>query len=249
MPLRNVISFSVWGDSPKYLVGMIRNLELCARFYPGWDVQIYCDRNVRDWIRENIQSADLGNLTWSMKWLADDHWCPRMMQRFLIADDPTVGRFICRDADSRIMQREVDAVNEWIVEDKVGHVMRDHPAHAQPMLGGLWGAQWRRDNWQAPNMEAMIRDYLSAPEGSERRPYRRGQYADDQNFLHLWVWPWLSYSCTQHDSVCRQAYSGAKPFPTPRNTFPRFCGEVWEVNPDGSEFPRDDDWRQIKEEE
>jgi hypothetical protein len=37
-----------------------------------------------------------------------------MFWRFLVADDPSVDRFIVRDADSRLNPRDALAVAEWV---------------------------------------------------------------------------------------------------------------------------------------
>ena len=64
-----------------------------------------------------------------------------MVWRFLIASDPSVGRYIIRDADSRLSERKA-AVSEWIESGKKFHVMRDHPSHNNfAMSGGMWAGQ------------------------------------------------------------------------------------------------------------
>ena len=40
-----------------------------------------------------------------------------------------------RDLDSRIHEREVEAVEEWLSSDQPVHAMRDHPQHNTAMLG------------------------------------------------------------------------------------------------------------------
>lgn len=64
-----------------------------------------------------------------------------MQWRFLVLGDNTVQKFLARDLDSRITQREMDAVNEWEKSSKLFHAMRDHPAHETPILGGMWGGK------------------------------------------------------------------------------------------------------------
>jgi hypothetical protein len=60
-----------------------------------------------------------------------------MFWRFLVADDPTVDRYIIRDADSRLNMREKLAIDEWIASGKKIHILRDHPNHGDfPISGG-----------------------------------------------------------------------------------------------------------------
>ena len=53
---------------------------------------------------------------------------PRMW-RFLVMLDPLVDRFISRDIDSDIVDREVAAVQQWLASNYTFHVLRDHPSH------------------------------------------------------------------------------------------------------------------------
>lgn len=63
-----------------------------------------------------------------------------MFWRFLVADDETVDRYIVRDTDSRLNEREARAVDAWIASGKKYHILRDHPSHSQATVsGGIWG--------------------------------------------------------------------------------------------------------------
>ena len=44
--------------------------------------------------------------------------------------------FICRDTDSLVIDREREALREWMDSDSMIHVMRDHPGHWEYILGG-----------------------------------------------------------------------------------------------------------------
>ena len=39
--MKKVISFSVYGENPKYTLGLIRNLELIEKIYPEWITYVY----------------------------------------------------------------------------------------------------------------------------------------------------------------------------------------------------------------
>lgn len=239
-----VISFSLYGTAQKYRVGMLRNLELAKQYYPDWRVRIYADAGCVTWICHEKEIGFYDNPTqFDLIACSPLHFAPPLMWRFLVADDPQVERFIVRDADSRIGAREAAAVAEWEKEDTILHVMRDHQAHCNPIMGGMWGLQPRRSNWEMPKMEGLIREFLSSD-----NPYLKHDYQVDQEFLWSKIWPMFKHTCTQHASVCRNAYPGSKPFPTKRD-FPRFVGEVYEIDSEGREHPREGDWQQIKQEE
>lgn len=219
----NAISFSLYGNSPKYCLGAIRNIPLAREFYPGWKCVFYCDETVPELVMGEI--LDRGGQ------LRSPHpGVPRMLWRAMINDDPEVERYIVRDTDSRLNAREAASVNAWVKSGKMFLSQRDHPAHAREINGGLWGAV----RGLIPSMENLIHDFEPGDD-----------YSDDQTFLCRVVWPLVRHECLQHDSVSRHLFPGSLPFPTKRSGCHRFLGEVWEILPDGSEIPREHDLSQI----
>ncbi|XP_066971947.1 uncharacterized protein [Macrobrachium rosenbergii] len=123
-PNQKVASFSVYGPFlSKYYLGIEYLLPRLLKLYPGWNMRLYhrmnlSDPKVNEWVcglacqyphfdlcdAENLHI--LGNVTNS----TGRAW------RFGPLGDKFVDRFIIRDTDSPILQREVDAVQEWITE-------------------------------------------------------------------------------------------------------------------------------------
>ena len=60
----------------------------------------------------------------------------RMNWRYLPMIDPRVDRMMAKDTDSEVNDREFAAVNQWLRSDYTFHVMRDHPGHHFPIMGG-----------------------------------------------------------------------------------------------------------------
>ena len=60
----------------------------------------------------------------------------KKMWRYLAMIDPQVDRYMSRDTDSEIFEREVAAVDEWLRSDRTFHVMRDHQGHLAEIMGG-----------------------------------------------------------------------------------------------------------------
>jgi hypothetical protein len=241
-PMR-AISFSLYGDDPKYINGMVANINLRDRIYKGWQIYIYCDgpafRNIGGPIGE-YEYHSTGVTLYRIAEKIEDHPIPPMFWRFMIADNPLIERFIVRDADSRLSEREAAAVEEWIKSDKILHIMRDHQAH-QLIPGGMWGAQWRRDNWAAPEMSKLIAEFVGTDHANEEQR----KYGADQEFLRTKVWPWAKNSVIQHDaSEHRRKQLGGVPFPTKRE-WPRFVGEVFNEHDE----PRANDWPMVPKEE
>lgn len=214
------VAFSLYGSAERYRVGMHRNLELIAQHYPGWSARIY------------MPPAMCGG-AWHLEFAT---WVkfhppniPSMMARFLIHDSPDCERFLVRDADSRIGPREAAAVQAWITNGRLLHVMRDHPAHSSfPICGGMWGALGGK---LLPSMNAAILAWMRNHAGAY------AGHDPDQKFLADVVVPAAAGSIFQHDTFSRPYYPGSLPFPTPRDslgglntTIPYFVGEVFDAN-------------------
>jgi len=129
-----VISFSLWGNNPKYTVGAIRNAELALNIYPDWKCKFFIGKCVPKSIIEQLYSYP--NTLFSLKPTIGD-WTS-MFWRFETSYDTNIDISIFRDTDSRINMRERYAVEDWLDTDKTFHIMRDHPHHGFPILGGMW---------------------------------------------------------------------------------------------------------------
>jgi protein O-GlcNAc transferase len=186
-----VVSYSLWGDNPKYNVGALRNAELVSELYPGWQARFYVGTNTPSETLSGL--IDRGAHVIDMNKPGD--WTG-MFWRFEAASDPDVDVMISRDCDSRITAREVAAVKQWLGSNAMFHIMRDHPHHATEILGGMWGAR-------APllsNMSDLIREYV------------KGDFWQvDQNFLREVVYPKVSQFSMVHDEFFQKI-----PFPTKR---------------------------------
>lgn len=202
-----VIAYSLYGDRKMYTEGMLRNIELAPVIYPGWRVWIYCNETVpREYLEryKRYDHVEIKDMTGSPY--------PGMMWRFL----PKVDIFISRDTDSRLMIREKECVEEWLASDKKMHVMRDHPAHRLPVLGGLWGL--KKNNL---DMESTLSRFLD--QFKERDNWN---YGIDQEFLRAVYRFFVSQnSVLAHDSI--GWFPGSIPFPRPLGPEFHFVGEVF----------------------
>jgi len=149
---RRIISFSLYGQLPIYVVGAIRNAELVHEVYEGWIARFYVDESVSVDVLEALatRGAEIVKVDCPRKGpMYGRYW------RFWVAADAEVERFIVRDADSRLNTRERAAVDAWGASGKRFHIMRDSIHHNRLMLSGMWGGlggclpEIRRqvDNW------------------------------------------------------------------------------------------------------
>ena len=182
-PPKRVITYSLYGKTPKYVKGAVRNAELISSIFPGWTARFYIDMStVPEEIVTQLKAANAELVPIDMS----KHGTQSMFWRFWAAADPTVERFISRDVDSRLMPRDKAAVDLWIASGKGFHVIRDHPSHSlYPMSGGLWGCT----KGSLSNVMELI---ASFPTDSN--------YLTDMNFLNKLVWPIAMKDVLQHDA-------------------------------------------------
>ena len=51
--MKKIISFSLWGDSLKYLKGALENVKCQQQLFPGWICRFYCHSHINlKWINE-----------------------------------------------------------------------------------------------------------------------------------------------------------------------------------------------------
>ena len=135
--MKKIISFSLWGNNPRYTDGAIQNIKLAKIYYPDWICRFYLGKTTDTNLINKIKSFDN---TECILMNEDENWSG-MFWRFYAADDESVDVMISRDCDSRIGKREKYAVEQWLNSSIKFHIMRDHPFHAIPILGGMWGAK------------------------------------------------------------------------------------------------------------
>ena len=169
-----------------------------------------------------------------MQWVNELDKLLTEVWRFFPTLDPQVDIFLSRDLDSPIKAREVEAVDEWVKSGKALHVMRDHPAHGVPILGGLWGARLTRSRraWKFI-WTAMMADPLSRSV--------RGSKGADQSLLQRHVWGKLYGGVMQHDSYfCKKWPEGSRGFPSQRqNSSENFVGGYRNGRPVWRECPKE----------
>ena len=180
-----VISFSLWGDLPIYTCGAIANARLVGDLYPGWRAVFYLGRSVPNEVSDELER--LGSTTIRVE-EPEDYMA--LMWRFRAVIIPGVTTVIFRDTDSRLSVRERSIVKEWQNSGKALHVIRDHPFHTVPILGGMWGCQ-------GASTLRSISDFLTLAGTMEPA------YGVDQEFLARHVYPAFARRILVHDSFFR----------------------------------------------
>lgn len=199
-----LISFSLWGNNLKYCIGAIRNAELIKDIYPNWTARFYIHKDVNKSYVDQIN-----NLGAQVKIMDENPSWEGMMWRYFPINDEDIELFISRDTDSRLNMREKNAVDAWINSDKNFHIMRDHPYHGFPILGGMFGA--RKQGFE------IIRDSMSQFKFENR-------YGTDYTFFSDMLFPKI-----KDDSLIHDEFFDKKPFPTIRLNY-QFVGAIFDEN-------------------
>lgn len=235
---RNVISFALFnknGNSAHFkekdwLLAGIEANRIGWHFYlPDWVMRVYvgpgipqqvidkliatADADPNFEIRQNISIQRAGN-----------NYHQWMMHRFLVADDPSVKRFIVRDLDGRPSLREVLAINDWIRSGRPFHTIRDHQWHSKPVMGGMWGGTDRMSWRSRTTMRILIAKYIINHRGS----------FTDQDFLEEELWNRVALESWQHDIVpsrkyCLRSPDGCHHIPESVRWDEFFIGSPWKI--------------------
>ena len=220
--MKNVVAYSLWGDHPMYWVGAIRNIEGVKKYFPGWICRFYIDKNCNQELIETINGDGV-----EVVLVDSEDSFHGMFWRFWAVEDPEVDIFLSRDCDSRFTDREFFAIDEWLKSDKDIHIMRDHPYHTVPILGGMWGC--RRGILRESNLSNSIAEWN-----------RYSKKGCDQDFLSQ-IYPSLKEYAFEHSEFGLNYGGETKPFPTDRIDY-QFVGEIYDEN----DQRHPDHWKLIK---
>lgn len=203
--MKKLISYSLWGDNPMYNHGFLQNYFGAKRFYKDWDVVLYYDDTISDFVKDFIRDNNVLSFNMTGSNIAGAFW------RFLAMDIKDVSHVVFRDCDSRLSEREKLAVDEWIQSNKTLHVMRDHPLHRIPLgvgemsiLAGMWGIKGG-----SLNMKDKLESYVTN---------NSQNWGADQTFL------FEIYKEFKNDMLTHDEFFGGNKFPIPRKD-KHFIGE------------------------
>lgn len=170
--VNKIISMSVWGNNPRYIIGARKQVELAKEFYPDWKVRIYIDDKSK-LADLDVELIEVTDGSYGMYW------------RFLPMFEDENNIVIVRDSDSRITIREQMAVNEWLESGKKFHTFKDHEAHFEfAVIGCAFGFKGKLPQEAFNEMQEYIK--------------HSGQYLGDQIYLQQVVWPLVKDDAIVH---------------------------------------------------
>ena len=199
--MKKIISISVWGDNPRYIIGANRQYELAKQFYPDWKFRIYTDDRNKFSHLKDAQIIQVVDGSYGMYW------------RFGAMFEDKDNIVLIRDSDSRITPREVRAVNEWLDSDKAFHTFRDHDAHYEfPIIGCAFGYKGRFNDLEHRRML----EYRS----------QLNYYVGDQIYLRDAIYPLVKDSMMVHTMTEDWFGETRKKLVNPYD----FCGNGYDEN-------------------
>lgn len=209
--MKKVISFSLWGDLTRYTYGAIINVQLALKYYPTWECRFYINK---DDVPLPIISelSTYPNVTFIFK-SSEKTLSNQLMWRLEPIDDDDVEVMICRDTDTRILPREVLAVDEWLKSGKTFHIMRDTIYHRYSIIGSLFGMR-KGINIK---MACLILD---------------SNIDNEQAFLEKIIYPLTFNNRFIHDEIIKYETSECTPFPIKYDSNSHHIGEF--VSSDGT---------------
>lgn len=221
----NLVSFSLWGDDPKYLRGAIENVKRGREIYDGWIYRFYIAANLNG--RPEINKLqELG---------AEVHVCVgnpsreglywRMWPVFYAQHDIVA----IRDADSRPSMRERSCVTEFEQSDAAAHTIRDHRCHTTAIMGGLWACRPARIKGLLPHLRQSFDDRLrfvrTAPDSAGAPKHGHMQFSD-QDWLQVAIYD----SLPECEMLCHDDWKRARKSDRPIKTKSSpmdFCGQIY----------------------
>lgn len=230
--MKKIISYSLWGETPIYIKGAIANARDAATYYPDWIPRFYIHNKVSYEIISEIEDLGAETIIMDLNIKTENYSKqeinPGWFWRFEILKDPEVERFIVRDTDSRLSNRERNCVKDWEKSGKDVHIIRDHPHHGVRMLAGTWGAT--RNFSETINYPELVNKFV------KENPKNNAQHGGyDQFFLSTIIYPLAKKSLCVHDSNPTLRFSDEsqkiRPFPALTLNYPtsNFIGQPVEV--------------------
>jgi len=180
--MKQVISYSLYGNDMRFLVGAIKNAELAQRFFPGFTVRYYYGKSVPRWVLSTLlvfphvelvkvdDKEDNLSRTW----------------RFMAAADTNVDVVLSRDVDARLSIREFEAHQEFMDSNFGFHIIRDHPTgHGYLISAGMFAIKTEK-------YRNLMFNLLTQHEFKDT-------YMTDQEFMTYVVYPHIAADCLVHD--------------------------------------------------
>jgi hypothetical protein len=207
----NVFSYCIYGSQDKYCLGLIKNLEQIAIFYPDFETHIAVGNDVPDHYIQKYKEFKNTKLT-----IYSDITGGRLMSyRFFPIDNPEVDLMLSRDADSRLTERDRWCIDQFLKSDYQLFTIRDHIYHERELMGGQWGMR-RLPKFSMQSAYDIFKAMYSNVD----------RYYSDQDFIRDYIYRPNVTQCVAYTSCYTYPGETALPIAIPRRDIYDFCGNV-----------------------
>jgi hypothetical protein len=190
--MKKIISFCLFGSDNIYCRGLIENIDLINKKYNDWEIYIYYE-NIPDNILDILSNKEHTKL---FKCTNKNNLYEALLWR-LYPLESNADIFISRDADSRITDREMKFINEWINSDKVFHIIRDHYKHKWRIMAGMFGIKIKEFN-KLYNIKSIDTYIIEMNDYVILKKKKKKWVQIDQLFLGIVFWPLIKYNNMSH---------------------------------------------------
>ena len=188
----NVISFALNTNNLDFVNGAFRNLMLAKRLLPNWQVRVYAGTVV-----EKRHTDILTAFGAQVVSVSSEINIPHALWPYMVADDPTVSRFIVRNVTHRLSPHQCRLLIGWHESGHDYHTIRDLEGHTDYVLvPDLFGAMSSQLHVSLGNsVYETIRIALASK-----------NYSEDIDFLNDVLLPKID-NFMSHDSVSHSKWS------------------------------------------
>jgi GR25 family glycosyltransferase involved in LPS biosynthesis len=210
--MKKVISFCVYGNEEKYIKGLTKNLEIINDKLPDFYSYIYAGADIKE--EQLVEYNSFKNVKIVRKNISDSLI---KFDRFFPIDDEDVEVCFSRDIDSRINERDIWTMREFIASEKKFHIIRDHHWHKMRIMAGCFGI--KKING------LKIKDEFENWKESQTN----FNYGSDENFLQEIIYPKISSCCLIHSDIVGYIGEQIERIKSPMKTEYDFIGNVVEM--------------------
>lgn len=179
--MKQIISYSLYGNNLKYLIGAIKNAIIAQRIMKEFTLLFYIGKSVPEWCTTTLSLFDNVNLIY-MDGTEDSSAMFWRFHAFALEADYV----LIKDADARLSLRDKYAHQEFVDSGLDFHIVKDHPiGHDIDILGGSFSIKGKAVN----DIYELMSDYPIT-----------GDYGCDQNFLRDKIYDRAKLSMLVHDA-------------------------------------------------
>lgn len=232
-PMKNVFSFSIYGNEVKYYKGLKDNINLIKTHFPSYYIYIYYGLPFNYvWIKEYKAMSDKVVLIPTNKSGAIN-----MIERYRPLCNNDIDQVFVRDADSEINERDRWCISRFLESSYTVHTIRDHYYHKKRLSGGLTGFKFN----SLVNKNAIKQELDSILSKKPSQETEEKKYGDDEIWLETYLHPLIKDQLLVHTNI--NLYNGENHERIQcENTGTNFVGNVYEYTANGkvAKFKYDD---------